>query len=304
VGAPATEAGQNLSATFMIVGADYFQALGLRMIRGREFTREEESSPLAPRVAILNEPLARRLFPGQDPLGQLVRLTPRPESLGGASDTEPMVVVGVAPGLRFEMFDQAPVPHLYVPSGRNYRGAMHLHVRAAGAGAEADLLSTIRRELRALDPRLPVLELTTMHRFRDRSLPMWAVQAGARTFTIFGALALALAVVGVYGVKSYVVSRRTREIGIRVALGAKPSDVLWMVLREGLWLTAAGVGLGLLLAVVTGRLLGSLLFQVSPLDPVVFTIAPLALALAATLACYLPARRATKVVPLAALRTE
>jgi predicted permease len=288
---------------YMIVGADYFKALGLRMLRGHEFTREEEQSATAPRAAIIDEPLARQLFANEDPIGRQIRIVPRPDSGASGLDTQPMEIVGVAPGLRFALFDRSPVPHLYVSSGRHYRANMNLHVRVAG-GDTASMLATIRRELKSTDDRLPVLQLTTMSQFRDRSAELWAVQAGGRVFLTFGALALLLAVVGVYGVKSYLVSRRTREIGIRMALGAGPADVLWLVLREGLSLTGAGLAIGLLLAAASGRLMASLLYQVSPIDPVVFTISPLLLAAAATIACYVPARRATKVHPITALRAD
>ena len=143
-----------------------------------------------------------------------------------------------------------------------------------------------------------------MHAFHDRSLELWAVRAGGRMFLTFGLLALLLAVIGLYGVKSYVVSQRTREIGIRMALGAKPHDVLAMVLREGAALSAVGVALGLPLAALLGFGLSRLLYDVRPLDPVVFVSAPVLLALAALVATWLPARRATRVTPLTALRTD
>jgi putative ABC transport system permease protein len=130
------------------------------------------------------------------------------------------------------------------------------------------------------------------------------VNTGARLFSVFGSVALLLAVIGVYGVKSYVVSRRTREIGIRMALGATSSDVLWLVLREGLMLTLAGIGVGLLLSWGVARAVGGLLYEVSAVDPLVFVVAPAILAAAAMAASYLPARRATRVLPLTALRTE
>jgi ABC-type antimicrobial peptide transport system permease subunit len=183
---------------------------------------------------------------------------------------------------------------------------MHLHVRVARTGpqAEAAALSALRTELRSVDDRVPVLELTAMQGFHDRSLGLWGVRMGGRLLTTFGALALILAVVGVYGVKSYLVSQRTREIGIRMALGARSSGVLWLVLREGVWLTVWGLALGLPVAALIGRALSGLLYEVSPLDPIVFAIAPALLALASVSACYLPARRATRIVPLAALRSE
>ena len=215
-----------------------------------------------------------------------------------------MEIVGIAAPIRDELFDREAGPAVYEPWGRNYRGGMFLHVRAARAGSEADLLAAIRREIRACDPHLPVLQATTMHAFHDRSIELWAVKAGGRMFLVFGLLALLLAVVGLYGVKSYIVSQRTREIGIRMALGARPRDVLSMMLKEGAALAAVGVALGLPLAALLGFGVSSLLYDVRPLDPVVFTIAPGVLALAALVATWLPARRATRVTPLTALRAD
>jgi predicted lysophospholipase L1 biosynthesis ABC-type transport system permease subunit len=212
----------------------------------------------------------------------------------------------VAPGLRATLFDRAPVPHLYVPAGRHFRSGMHLHVRAAHGGADAEgaALATLRQELRATEERLPVVALSTMQRFHDRSLGVWGVRLGGRLLTTFAVLALALAVVGLYGVKSYVVAQRTREIGIRMALGARSSAVLWLVLGDGVRLIALGLAIGLPLAIVAGRALGSMLYDVGSLDPIVFGLAPVVLAASAVAACYLPARRATRIMPLDALRTE
>jgi predicted permease len=301
----ASPAAGGRNPSYMIVGADYFRSLGLRMLRGREFTPREEDSAAAPRVVIINEPLARRLFPNEDPLGQTIRLAPR-EGAPAGDDNEPMQVVGIAPGLRSDFFDRAAVPQIYVPAGRHFRTGMHLHLRVAhgGAEAEAGALAALRRELRAVDDRLPVLTLSTMRGFHDRSLGLWGVRMGGRLLTIFGALALLLAVVGVYGVKSYVVSQRTREIGIRMALGAPSSSVRWLVLRDGVWLTAAGLAVGLPLAALIATTLGGLLYEVSAFDPLVFASAPSVLAVAALAACYLPARRATRIAPLIALRAE
>ena len=304
VGGPAR---QDLAArtetTFRVIGSDYFRALNLPMVRGREFTEAEATSAAAPRVAIVDERLARKLFGADDPLGQMIRYSARPGETT-KNDGQPMEIVGVAAPIRDNLFDREAGPAVYEPWGRNYRGNMFLHVRAAQAGTEADLLAAIRREMRNYDPTLPVLQATTMHAFHDRSIELWAVQAGGRLFLIFGVLALLLAVVGLYGVKSYIVSQRTREIGIRMALGARPSDVLAMVLREGAALSAAGVALGLPLAALLGFALSSLLYDVKPLDPVVFLAAPALLALAALVATWLPARRATRVTPLTALRAD
>jgi putative ABC transport system permease protein len=196
------------------------------------------------------------------------------------------------------------VPHAYVPFGANYQSGMSLHLRADSGEGAAALLERARGELRRAAPRLPVLNATTLALFRDDSLPLWLMRTGARMFTLFGLVALLLAVVGIYGVKSYLVARRTREIGIRIALGATRRDVLRMVLGQAAAVTSAGVLLGLALSAGAGRLVASLLYRVSPADPLVFALAPCVLAAAALLAALLPARRATRIAPVDALRSE
>jgi putative ABC transport system permease protein len=143
-----------------------------------------------------------------------------------------------------------------------------------------------------------------MRDFHDRGLILWLIRVAGRALTGLGALALLLAAIGVYGVKTYVVSQRTREIGIRLALGAAPRDIAWMLIRDGARITLVGVAIGFPLAVALGRLLSAAIFEVSPFDPLVLTLAPLVLAAAAALATYLPARRGMRVSPLEALRTE
>jgi predicted permease len=292
-----------VSADYRVVGSQYFNALNLPMVRGREYTEAEEMSATAPRVAIVDERLARQLFGADDPLGQMIRYTERPGETT-KNNGEAMEIVGIAAPIRDELFDREPGPAIYEPWGRNYRGNMFVHARAAQAGTERDLLQAIRATIRGYDPRLPIVQATTMQAFHDRSIELWAVRAGGRMFLIFGLLALMLAVVGLYGVKSYIVSQRTREIGIRMALGARPADVMAMVLKEGAMLSAVGVALGLPLAALLGVAVSRLLYDVKPLDPVVFIAAPLSLALAALVATWLPARRATRVTPLTALRTD
>jgi predicted permease len=290
--------GEPPMATYRIVGADYFTALGLRVVRGRDFTSAEESSAAAPRVAIIDALLARELFGAADALGQQVRIAAR----DGGTPGDPMQIVGIAPPMREEVTDPGPVPHLYVPTGSNYRSTMHLHVRAAQAGGEELLIDAMRRELRAVDARLPVLDLRSMRAFHQRSLGLWMLRAGGMIFTLLGVLALALAVVGVYGVRSYVVAQRTREFGIRMALGADASSVRALVLREGLMVCAAGLLLGLPLALLVAQAMGAVLHRIGGLDAVVFAAAPLVLAAAALVASYIPAHRATAIAPLDALR--
>jgi hypothetical protein len=253
-------------------------------------------------VAIIDERLARKLFGADDPIGQLIRYSPRPGET--KNDTQPMEIVGIAPPIRDGLFDREAGPAIYETWGRNYRAGLFLHVRTGRPGTEADLLAAIRHAMQAYDPKLPILETTTMSAFHEHSLELWAARAGGKMFLILGGLALLLAVVGLYGVKAYIVSQRTREIGIRMALGARPRDVMAMVMREGALLSAAGVALGLPLAALLGLALGSVLYDVKPLDPLVFSLAPALLALAALTATWLPARRAMRVTPLTALRTD
>jgi predicted permease len=298
--APEGQKEEGVSAAFTIIGSDYFETLRIPLRGGRGFTAAEEDAPGGPRVAMIDEPLAKQLFGGINPIGEQVQF----QRGGKASDL--MEIVGVVAGIRDDIFDKAPTPHVYVPFGQNYRGGMNVHVRLAAGGpaAEAAMLHTLRDEIRAVDPGLPVVALKTLTQHRDGSIMLWAVNTGARLFTIFGGVALLLALVGVYGVKSYLVSRRTREIGIRLALGANPSDVLWLVLREGLALTIVGLSFGLVLSWAIARLLSGMLYEVSALDPMVFAAATLLLAGSSVLACYVPALRATRVLPLKALRTE
>ncbi len=289
--------------TYRVIGADHFAALGLEMVRGREFTRAEEESASAPRVAIIDEALARRLFEDEDPIGQMIRVaeTPGdPESTRG----EPMQIVGIAPPLIEELLDRAPVPHVYVPFGRQYRAGMHLEVRLEPGASELASIEALRAAIRATEPRLPVLTLSTMQAFHDKGLELWALKTGAQLFTALGGLALLLAVVGVYGVKSYIVSQRTREIGIRMALGASARDVVRLVLRDGFFLTGAGVALGVPLAILVSFALAAVFVDVGGFDGLVVSVATIVLAVAATIASAVPARRASQVEPLRALQGD
>jgi predicted permease len=286
--------------TFTTVTTDYFKTVGLPVVRGRDFTLAETAAP-SRRVAIIDEPLARRLFANEDPLDQQIRIPPRDESKP-APENDPMTIVGIVPGIRDDLTERDPVAHVYVPPGVPTTAPMHIYARTTGS--EEELLASIRRELRILDARLPIVELRTMHEFHDRGLVLWVIRAAGRTLMGLGALALLLAAIGVYGVKSYVVAQRTREIGIRLALGAAPRDIVLMLLRDGARLTIVGIAIGFPLAVVLGRLLSVAMFEVSPYDPLVLTAAPLVLAGVAALATYLPARRGMRVSPLEALRTE
>jgi ABC-type antimicrobial peptide transport system permease subunit len=178
---------------------------------------------------------------------------------------------------------------------------MHIHLKV---GSESGMLDRVRREIRGVDAALPVLELKTMRQHLDGSVDLWILRTGATLFSIFGGVALLLAVVGLYGIRSYTVARRTREIGIRMALGASARDTLRLVVREGAVLTAMGASAGLMLSFLVGKVLAGMLYQVSGSDLVVFVAAPAVLSAVSLAACYLPARRASRVDPLVALRDE
>ncbi|MFI5178586.1 MAG: ADOP family duplicated permease [Vicinamibacterales bacterium] len=289
----------DVESSFDIIGADYFETLGLRVLRGRGFTQTEEQRDSASHGALIDARLAAQLFGDADPIGRPVQLRIR-------GNDEPLIytVVGIAPPLQHDLFESPPAPHIYVAYGSRFNTMMTLHARTASGMPETAALGEIRRELQAIDPAMAILWARTMTMQRDASISSWSVSAAAAMFSAFGLVALLLATIGVYGLKAYDVSRRTHEIGIRMALGATRGDVERLVMREGLRSTIVGLAMGLLLAAGVGKLLSGLLYRVSPFDPVVMTIAAAVLSAAALLACYLPARRATRVVPLDALRSE
>jgi len=290
---------KGVHAIFVVVGSGYFDTLRMPMLRGREFTLAEEEPGPGPRIIVVDRHLARSVFGDADPVGEQIRIP-----LRDGEAPQSYTIVGVAPEMRHNLFEDVPQPHVYVPYGARFNTIMNLHIRTAGGPGDAALLASIRRELNAVDPKLPVLSATTMELHRNGSLQVWGVRVAATLFSTFGALALLLATIGVYGLKAYDVSRRTREIGIRMALGATTSDVERMVLTEGARTTVIGLSIGLLLAGGVGKLLSGLLYRVSPVDPVILAAAAIVLSTATLLACYLPARRATRVVPLEALRSE
>jgi predicted permease len=289
-------------AGFNVVGIDYFKTIGLPLLRGRDFERVEIESTNAPPVAIIDQPLAERLWPGQDPVGRFLRFHER----SNGELPLPLQVVGVVGGVRNELGDKELKPHIYVPFGQHYRSMMNLHLRAPqlNRNTEAGLLTAVRQTIHTVDERLPVISIQTLRRYHADGIFIWILRTGAQLFAWSGGLAVLLALVGLYSVKAYLVASRTREIGIRMALGAQPHTVLWMVLREGLKVSAVGISLGLLLAIGVGMLLRGLLYDIQAIDPWTFAIVPTLLVVATLLASYLPARRALRIDPLTALRCE
>jgi putative ABC transport system permease protein len=277
----------------VLVSPDYFRTLGIKQLAGRVFIDADDSA--APQVVIINEALARQYFPNQDPVGKRLQT-------GEYSPTGPwLTIVGVVADVKYSGLNEAAQPALYTPFQQDlWWRSMFLAVKAGGD--PLGLVNSVRNEVWALDRDLPVSQIKTMDQLMSDAV------AEPRAYTlllgILGAVALLLAAVGIYGVMAYAVTQRTHEIGVRVALGAQSGAVLRLVVGAGMKLALLGMAIGLLAAFVLTRLMSKLLFNVSPTDPVTFALIALLLTGVALLACYLPARRATKVDPMVALRCE
>jgi hypothetical protein len=296
-----------VTAGFTIITSEYFETLRLPILRGHGFSIEENERAAGSTPAVISETLARRLFPDGDPLGRSITLRRGSAETGGrgnAETRESLTVVGVVPGTTQDILDREPRSQVYVPYGARFRAAMTLHVGVGPRADEAATLTDVLRELRRLDNQLPVLTARTMTAQRDASIPRWAIRTAAVVFGMFGTLALLIAAIGVYGLEAYEVTRRTREFGIRMALGATSGDIRRLVLQKGLTIAAVGLAAGLVLGVGIGRMVSSVLYRVSPLDPTALLFAFFVLAVTTLAACYVPARRATRIAALEALRTE
>ena len=285
-------------ALYTSISGDYFKAMGVALLRGRTCTDSEVRDDKSPAVAIIDEAMAKKLFPNGDALGQHIRFT-QPRANGSPSELE---VVGICAAHRHDALQRKDRLRVFVPFAQEVQANLYLHLRTALSPEAA--VPAIRAALHNIDPQMPVLGITPMTDLVGRNIQLWIVRLGAALFGIFGGVALLLAVVGVYGVKSYAVARRTKEIGIRMAIGAHPRDVFNLIMKQGVLQTILALGVGLLLALGVGKMLSSFLYQVSPLDPLALVVSALVLAGSALLACFLPARRATKVSPMVALRSE
>lgn len=304
-GAPLTGEDGALAGTagvHTVVTGGHFALHGLAVLQGRTFTPGESTQPGGPPVVVVDELMARALFPEGDALGRRVRRTlPGPDGLRPEYE-----IVGIVQSSHHQLLEEKPPARFYVPAGQSLAttGFLQLRVERGDPGVLAALLPLVRRELLSVDPQLPLLQLTPYPRLIDRNLNLWLVRLAAAMFGVFGAVSLLLATLGVYGVKAYAVARRTSEIGIRMAIGASPRDVQALLLRESAAQIGVALAAGILLALLGGRVLAGMLYRVSPLDLPALATAVLSLAAAALLACWIPARRATRVDPLAALRAE
>ena len=292
--------GKLVHALEYVITSDYFRTLGMPMLRGREFSAAEEIGVSGTPPVIIDDALAKRLFPDEDPVGQVLQFG----ADSGSADSRPMEIIGVAPTLRHDLFTNEAEEHIYLPSGASQSTRMFVYARAAAPQTGDAIVATVRDQLRSVDAGLPVLSVRSFRAHHEGSAQVWILGAAARLFLTLGLSAAFVAVVGLYGVRSYLVSRRTREFGVRMAVGAAPVDVMRLVLREAVWTTAAGIAIGLGLGVLLGWGLSSVIYQVSPLDPATLTGAVGVLMIASIVASLVPARRAANVAPMTALRND
>jgi putative ABC transport system permease protein len=281
---------QHLAANFRDVSPSYFRTMGIPLIQGRAFTGQDDLSHA--RIVIIDESFARHFFPNEDPIGHRLQV---PNASAPARE-----IVGVVGGVLETGFDQPPLPTIYFPSGQTSDQTMSLVVRTSMPAAT--VLPEIKNAIWSVDKEQPIFEVRTMDQIiaeitSAERIASWALD-------VFAFLALALAAIGIYGVTAYTVSQRVHEVGIRMALGAQPADVMSLVLGQGLKLALVGVGAGVLASFGLTRLMSSLLYGVSATDPLTFVGVAVLLVLVALAACYIPGRRALRVDPMVALRYE
>lgn len=284
-GRPDSDAG--IAVDYQMVDEEYFETLRVPLLAGRTFTAADRAG--APPVLIVNQTLAERVWPGQSPLGRRL-----------AMGDEEREVVGVVAAGKYESYRDEDVVFMYFPFGQRYSGTMTVHARARAEPGAA--IRAMRLELAALDPDIALEDAEPLS--NTMAFFLFPQRMAGGLIGVFGLLGLLLAAIGIYGILAYHVAQRTREIGIRMALGARRPDVVRLVVRGGLTLVSIGLAVGLAAAFAATRLLQSLLYGVTPTDPMTFIGVPLLLVLVALLASYLPARRATRVDPMVALRYE
>jgi predicted permease len=270
----------------------YFQAMDTPLEEGRDFT--DFDSETSTRVAIVNRAFARRMWPGQMAVGRRFRLKLNDQ------DDRPIEVIGIAADGKYAGLNETSQPMVYRPLWQSYSGATTVVVRTKRNLAR--MLALVQGEVHRLDPHIPIGSARTLT--ERLALPLLPARMTAWMLAIFGAVALVLAAMGLYGVMSYMVSSRRHEIGVRMAMGARAADVLALILRQGLALTAIGVVAGICCAVGLARLMRTLLFGVSSTDAATYAAVVLLLGTVSLVACLVPARRATKTDPLCALRAE
>ena len=274
-----------------LVAPGYFEAMGTPLLRGRDFSRQDDQS--APRVVVINQQMADRFWPGRDPIGQFVTLHGPDRSRTRAR------IIGVARTGKYQSLGEDPKPFFFRSLLQDYQPGVQLVVRAQGS---VPIVPALAEVVRTLDPAMALVGVETLE--EHLQVPMFPARAAGLLLGMFGAVALTLAIVGLYGVVAYSVSQRTVEIGVRMALGARPGDIVRMVVWQGVRLTLIGMGIGLALALGVTRVLSSVLYGISASDPITFGGVAAALAAVALLASYVPARWAARVEPIRALRAD
>jgi predicted permease len=287
--------GEDREVHFSYVGPDYFRALRVPFVAGRGFERSDSAE--APGVAVVNEAFVRRYWPGQQALGKHLTTGFR---VRGEFQEKTLEVVGITRDGKYNSLGEEATPYVFYAHSQVYDPAVSVILRTRTAPTA--LADAARATVRSLDANLPVFNIRTLD--AQLGIALLPVRMAATLLGVMGTLALVLAAVGIYGVISFAVSQRTREMGVRMALGAQRADILKLVLRDGLALTLIGCAVGLAAAVGVTRFLTFLLYGISPLDPVTFVAIPVLLAGVALLACWIPARRASRVDPMVALRYE
>ena len=286
-------AGDRPEIDFRRASTGYFQTMGIPLFRGRLVTEQDVTNNTG--SVLINEAMAKRFWPGEDPVGKRIST-----ALSTGQQTQWQTIAGVVGNVRHLGLDVGPRPEIYYHTNTSPPFGPVLVIRTTADPKR--LISIARAKIRELDAEVPISNVNTMEQLVAQSVAQR--RFGMFLVGIFAALALLLAAIGIYGVVSYSVAQRTQEIGVRMTLGANATDVLKMVLKNGMSLALIGVGIGLAGAFALTRLMARLLFEVTPTDAMTFTIVSLALIGVALLACYLPARRAMKVDPLVALRYE
>ena len=300
---PATPAdGRSFEAKWNAVGAGYPQAMGLTLRRGRTFTEAETQRAGAPPVALVDDILARQLWPEGDAVGQFIHIGNDPPAADSGAAVA-VQIVGIVSPQTTNVFPSRTEGTVFVPFAQGYRSGVHFHVRPR-AGVEGDLLGQVRRVVQATAPGVPLFGVTTFGAHLESSIEFWGLRTLATAVTGVGLFAAFIALVGVYGAKSYAVARRSREIGVRLAVGASPARVRTQIVGEALWIGGVGVGIGLVLALGVGRALDAVFVDMVAFDARVFTLVPLALLAACGAAAWVPAQRASRVDPATVLRAD
>ncbi len=281
--------GEEVMAYYNQVGPMYFETMGIPLVKGRAITARDRAGYGAVPVAVINETMARRYWAGRDPIGATIRF-----------GRGPVTIVGIARDGKYSRLSEEPRNYIYLPALQNYRPDLILHVKTAADPAL--VLPALRAAVREIDPNLPLFDVRTIE--EHMRISTFIARMAASMLGLFGLLGVLLAGVGLYGVIAFNAAQRTREIGLRMALGAGRGQVIWLVLRDGFFLAAAGIGSGLALAVAAGRLVAGQLTGVSGSDPVSFAGTAILLSAVAAVACVLPARRASALNPLTALRRD